>query len=351
MSGDSSRLPAIPNSDRDHSAGIPDKWALLDDAFWFHFDWVADRLAHDHDDLRKRLESGELEREVADRFVYGAREPAVGPLGRDAATFDDRLDRLKSCMGRFARVLPHSRIPLNLSAEWKDAFSTLSLPAYTVAALYSLPDVPEFPREGLAKWHRALRHATEASHEVLSRLDPTAGRTVRAGQAILDAIAPIKAALNRTATFLIDGQPAWTDPQRQVAAARAELAGSTTHDLAPLLEELSEAVSFDSKRGAQVGKPPEKTIWHHGERSYSRDGINSYVVKEDEDNILQAFSKIKRAMDTSELGDKSGVTNVARTIGQLRDGYGGVFADAIRTPEGKKAAGGYLILVRPIPPS
>jgi hypothetical protein len=97
--------------------------------------------------------------------------------------------------------------------------------------------------------------------------------------------------------------------------------------------------------------PHAPTIWHHGDRAYSRDGINSLVVTEEEDNVLQTFLESGRAMQTRAIEDKSGVTNVSRVIGRLREGYEGVFADAIRTPGGKKGAGGYHIRVRNIGPS
>ncbi len=93
--------------------------------------------------------------------------------------------------------------------------------------------------------------------------------------------------------------------------------------------------------------PAVPTIWHHGDRSYSRDRINPIVVTYDEDNILQTFLDSGKAMDTREVANKSGVSNVSRTIGGLCKKYAGVFVDAIRTPhDGKKGTGGYFIFVR-----
>jgi hypothetical protein len=95
--------------------------------------------------------------------------------------------------------------------------------------------------------------------------------------------------------------------------------------------------------------PPAKVIWSHGDRAYSRDKINSFVVTLEENNVLQAFLKSGKAMETRHLVNSSGVTNVSRTIGGLCEGYGGVFDDAIRTPhKGRKGTGGYFILVRKI---
>jgi hypothetical protein len=98
----------------------------------------------------------------------------------------------------------------------------------------------------------------------------------------------------------------------------------------------------------EAAKPPPPAIWHHGKRAYSIDGMNSLVVTIEEDYILQTFLKAGRAMDTREIQNESGVTNVSRVIGQLCNGYGKVFAAAIRTPEGRKGSGGYLIRVRPL---
>jgi hypothetical protein len=71
------------------------------------------------------------------------------------------------------------------------------------------------------------------------------------------------------------------------------------------------------------------------------------VVTPEEDNLLQTFLQSRKAMETRDVTDKSGVTNASRVIRRLRKGYGGMFADAIRTPAGgKKGAGGSFISVR-----
>jgi hypothetical protein len=248
------------------------------------------------------------------------------------------------------RLLPHTAIPRGLSDEWRGVLDALSRPVWPAMVFFGIAGGPDLPAEGLTLYTKALRLAVEHAHAVLPQLTDQVARTRRAGLAILDAVSPIKAAVKRAA-FCARSGSSWAD---QCAAARAELVGLKRLDLAPLLEELYSAVAFDSRRDLRVGLPPKEppapTIWHHGGQSYSRDGINSYVVKDDEDYVLQAFLEAKRAMGTAELADESGVANVARTIAQLLDGYGGVFADAIRTPE-KKGAGGYLIHVRTTPPS
>jgi len=86
-------------------------------------------------------------------------------------------------------------------------------------------------------------------------------------------------------------------------------------------------------------------IWSHGGSAYSRDGADSYAVNTEEDNILQSFLESGKAMDSSTLTDKSGVTNIARVMKRLQGGYGGIFSDAIRLP-GKKGTGGYFACVR-----
>jgi hypothetical protein len=85
-----------------------------------------------------------------------------------------------------------------------------------------------------------------------------------------------------------------------------------------------------------------KTVWHHGERSYSFDGSLPVVVSQEEANILTAFLEEHAALDTKTLEDK-GVSNVSRVIKQLEE----KFPHAVRKPQRKGE--GYYICVRLAP--
>jgi hypothetical protein len=90
--------------------------------------------------------------------------------------------------------------------------------------------------------------------------------------------------------------------------------------------------------------PPEApTVWFHGGRSYSRDGLNPFVVNAEQHNLLQAFLARDVALPTRELED-AGVSNVSRVVGTLLRTAGGALADAIRRPKAKGE--GYFIRVR-----
>ena len=90
---------------------------------------------------------------------------------------------------------------------------------------------------------------------------------------------------------------------------------------------------------------PAPVIWSHGGRAYSCDGNKLYAVTIEENSILEAFMIAGKPMDTRTLTEKSGVTNVSRAIGRLRERYAGAFKDAIR-PAAKKGSGGFFALVR-----
>jgi hypothetical protein len=138
----------------------------------------------------------------------------------------------------------------------------------------------------------------------------------------------------------------YEDPALDVANELAQLTEGQRQELRELRRHVAQAVQCRVDALLSL-VPTLPTIWHHGDRAYSRDRINSFVVTPEEDHVLQTFLKSGKAMDTRDVTNRSGVTNVSRTIRALRSKYGGVFADAIRTPpDGKKGAGGYLILVR-----
>ena len=92
--------------------------------------------------------------------------------------------------------------------------------------------------------------------------------------------------------------------------------------------------------------PAEPIIWAHGGRAYSHDGISPVLVSETEDYILTAFCEQNCAMDTRELENKSGVTNVSRAVAYLCKKYDRRFAGAISTPTKAAKGTGYYIRVR-----
>ena len=79
-----------------------------------------------------------------------------------------------------------------------------------------------------------------------------------------------------------------------------------------------------------------KTLWYHGEKSYSIDGVPVNVTPEYH-NVLQAFLKSGRAMGTKEL-EKS-ASNPSRALTTLA----GKFPGTVRKPEKKND--GYFIRV------
>jgi hypothetical protein len=96
-----------------------------------------------------------------------------------------------------------------------------------------------------------------------------------------------------------------------------------------------------SKHSAEL----KGTIWFHQKRQYSIDRINPWKVSREFDSILQAFLQAEGAMETSDIQDKAGVTNVSRAMKSLAAWHNSIFKPAIRIPEGK-AKGGYFIHVK-----
>lgn len=139
--------------------------------------------------------------------------------------------------------------------------------------------------------------------------------------------------------------PEGADPQ----AAKVWAAGRRLYVAKVRPELVFEAERATHLEAVTPPPPPEvPTVWSHGDRTYSRDGRNPYVVTAEEDYVLQAFLQRGTAMDTRDLETASGVTNIPRVIGRLIEGYQGQFAAAIRTPNGKKNAGGYFVRVRSV---
>jgi hypothetical protein len=94
-----------------------------------------------------------------------------------------------------------------------------------------------------------------------------------------------------------------------------------------------------------TGTAPQPTIWHHGGRGYSCDGVSPYVVTDEEHKVLLAFIQSHTAMSKDDLEKAAEVYNVPRIITQLFTRHKGMFSAAIRRP-GKKGNGGYYIHVK-----
>jgi hypothetical protein len=94
-----------------------------------------------------------------------------------------------------------------------------------------------------------------------------------------------------------------------------------------------------------MNSPEPATIWFHGERGYSVDGITPIVVTEEEHKILEAFLTKDTAMDTHDLENAAAVSNVSRIVRDLAAKNSSLFAPAIRSP-GKAKGTGYYIRVR-----
>jgi hypothetical protein len=103
-----------------------------------------------------------------------------------------------------------------------------------------------------------------------------------------------------------------------------------------------ESVVRDAE-SADDGELP--TIWFHAERQYSIDRKTPFVVSDELDSILQAFLESQGAMETSDIEDKAGVTNVSRAMRDLAEWNESVFKQAIRIPSGK-GKGGYFVRVK-----
>jgi len=119
-------------------------------------------------------------------------------------------------------------------------------------------------------------------------------------------------------------------------------------------DEIIQACAREAKKAAERRPPDsmlraprgEPTIWYHGSRNYSHDGINMRTLTVEEDDILQAFLA-KSTLDRKELEQVCGQRDFARIVGALRTRYTGVFAAAIQKPPGQ-ASGSYSILVRKV---
>jgi hypothetical protein len=95
----------------------------------------------------------------------------------------------------------------------------------------------------------------------------------------------------------------------------------------------------------QAEKAPTPTIWFHGDCQYSINQSAPMKVSDEFDCILRSFLDSHTALKTTELIDRSGVTNVSRAMARLVQWNDGMFKTAMRVPNGK-SKGGYFINVR-----
>jgi hypothetical protein len=88
-------------------------------------------------------------------------------------------------------------------------------------------------------------------------------------------------------------------------------------------------------------------IYSHGDKQYSTDGKNPIRVSENEENVLQVFSKYQ-AVKEPDLVKMANLENAAKVFRDLGKKYNGVFKDAL-IPPGGKGKGGYRATVKPAP--
>lgn len=108
----------------------------------------------------------------------------------------------------------------------------------------------------------------------------------------------------------------------------------------------SQTRAVDTSKPSTDNAQTLPTIWRHGTRDYSRDGLRIVRVSPEHENILRAFLETGKRMTTPEL-EKFGSSNVPQAIDRLTKVGNGVFSDAIQKPDGVRGLG-YFIRVRPI---
>jgi hypothetical protein len=94
------------------------------------------------------------------------------------------------------------------------------------------------------------------------------------------------------------------------------------------------------KLAGAVPEPP--TIWYHGDRSYSKDGIAVKTVPNGMHALLQQFLDSNTSHDTRMLANVKGISNPSSLATKVIKMFGG---GAVRQPGGDKGTG-YFIRVR-----
>jgi hypothetical protein len=98
---------------------------------------------------------------------------------------------------------------------------------------------------------------------------------------------------------------------------------------------------------AAVKAAAPRIVWY-GSRQYGIGDQEPITLTDTEHMVLQAFvgPPPLQTMDKPTLCKRS-VEHAPRVLATLREKYGRRFAGAITTPQGKKAAGGYSVRIRP----
>jgi hypothetical protein len=86
------------------------------------------------------------------------------------------------------------------------------------------------------------------------------------------------------------------------------------------------------------------TIWYHGGRSYSTDGLTPIIVSNEQHNVLQQFLDLNIALDTKSL-EKAGVSNVSTVVTKIANQFR---SDAVRRPGPNGKGDGFHIRVRSV---
>jgi hypothetical protein len=135
--------------------------------------------------------------------------------------------------------------PNGLTDQWQRVYRALVDPITMVLTFQ-----PGHARQGtdtlFAAWHDALRRSGDAASAVLPFLHGPSQRTWRVGHAILNAIAPITAALCSTIRFLNNPTPTPKGQEGTANDLRVNIAEKLSgFDALPLLDELAAAVVAD----------------------------------------------------------------------------------------------------------
>jgi hypothetical protein len=245
----------------------------------FYFSWVANRIRPILLALRRAIpatqdvfiplgppadlppELAALRGELAALLLTGdppaAIDSEIEGLFTEARAGLREIDEVAEGLLTLASLLPHTMSPADLPPEWDRTLRVLSYPAAAAATFYGLPRSSELPLAALARWHQAFHRATEEAYAALSWLPDKAERTRRIAFAILDEIAPTKAALKEAVYHLANHPVGLKVAEQYVRAARTKLAAQPGIDLATLLDRLVEAVEFD---GGRDNEPKNATL-------------------------------------------------------------------------------------------
>jgi len=151
-------------------------------------------------------------------------------------------------------------------------------------------------------------------------------RGERPGDFLLPAVGPLWANADKLG---VKELPAFTD--------EPETACTTDAALEALAARLQPAAATPALDAAD-----QTTVWYHGGRSYSLNGVSPVLVSNELHNVLKAFLDRNEALDTKTL-EKAGVGNVTLAVDKIVKKFSG---NAVRRPERK--GDGYFIRVRTV---